>query len=603
MDRSARLKLLGWWLLIGLIAAGVCSLKWSAAYLGDEIIPVGNDSFYHARRILDTIANPAAFYQFDPKIHAPEGSLLTWPWMYDYGMAWLVKIAGALGVPGSPLAILIWIPVAAVFVSVGLVMLIARRLGLSLVFTVLAGFAVAFSPLTQLLHTVGQIDHHYAEYIFVLASIACGLKCLLQPQNPRAAIVLGVALGAAPGINNGLFILQLPILLTLALLWLQDTRLPVRTTLYFAGALLATTLAIVIPSLPFRLGIFEFYTLSWFHLYVAAGSAAAALALAYLPKSNRNLGILALIAIVLLLPLAQQIIGGGVFLAGKSARLDTIVEMMSPLHLVRSLGGRIDLTLTFSMLLWLTPLTVIYCAWMGWRERTSGRLLFWLCCILGLALLATQLRLHYFGSFALFLPWLVAAQELANRWPARHKLIALLVIVGLLLAYWMPGRYQLGLALEPATDPGFRGLRRMMDPLRAACAAEPGIVLADNDAGHYIRYYTECSVIANNFLLTPQHGRKIDEIDRLTSLHATQLPDAAPYVRYVLLRAVSIARDGQTIRYMSYSQRSAPLIEELLLQPAERVPAPYTLIDKLDMDSSDVSTPVPYIRLYRIDRR
>ena len=29
------------------------------------------------------------------KIHAPEGSLLAWPWGYDYVMAWIVQAAQA----------------------------------------------------------------------------------------------------------------------------------------------------------------------------------------------------------------------------------------------------------------------------------------------------------------------------------------------------------------------------------------------------------------------------------------------------------------------------------------------------------------------------
>ena len=41
--------------------------------------------------------------------------------------------------------------------------------------------------------------------------------------------------------------------------------------------------------------------------------------------------------------------------------------------------------------------------------------------------------------------------------------------------------------------------------------------------GHYIRYYTDCPVIANNFLLTPQHFRKMDEVGALFSLSAATL--------------------------------------------------------------------------------
>jgi asparagine N-glycosylation enzyme membrane subunit Stt3 len=258
MSRIERVKFAGLWLLIGLLAAGVCSLTWPAAHFADEYVPYSNDSFYHARRILDTVADPASFYEFDSRIHAPEGSLLTWPWGYDYAMAWLVRAGLALGVADSPSGILIWLPVLAVFVSMGLMLLLARRLGVTGPFIVIAGLAAALSPLTQYLHTVGQIDHHYAEYIFILASLACGLRWLQRPDDRRAAVIIGAVLGVAPVIHNGLFILQLPLLAALLVLWLQDIRLPMRTALWFAGALLVATLAIVVPSLPFRIGLFEY---------------------------------------------------------------------------------------------------------------------------------------------------------------------------------------------------------------------------------------------------------------------------------------------------------------------------------------------------------
>jgi hypothetical protein len=603
-DRAARRKFVAWWLLIGLIAAGACSLKWPSVHLADEYLPFGMDAFYHARRILDTAADPAAFYEFDSKIHAPEGSLLPWPWGYDYAMAMVVRAAGAIGISGPPIAILIWLPVVAVFLSVGLMMLIARRLGLSAGLTVIAGLAMALSPLTQHLHGVGQLDHHFAEYIFVLATILCGLRWFSRPHDPRAAVVLGAVLGAAPAIHNGLFILQLPVLVTLVVLWLQNIRVPLRTTVAFSTTLLVTTLAILLPSLPFRLGHFEFYTLSWFHLYVAAGSAAASLALAALPKSNRNLAVLGLMAAVLLIPLAQQIVTAGAFLAGTITRLETISEMRSPIRMARSPGGRQELTLFYSLLLWLAPLAMLYCAWRGWQERATARVFFWLCCISGLMLLATQLRLHYFGSFALYLPWLIVAEGLANRLPSRRTLITLSATLALVLAYWMPGRYQLTAVSEPAADPSFRVLRPVLDTLHDACAEEPGIVLADNDAGHYIRYYTECAVIANNFLLTRQHEDKIRQIDYLTSLTAEALPAAAPYVRYVLLRPVGIPEPSeQGLQYMSYSQTSAQLIQDLLLQPPEKVPARYVLLDQVTMRVKGADATMPYLRLYKVQRQ
>jgi hypothetical protein len=602
MTRIERAKFAGLWLLIGLIAAGVCSLRWPAAHLGDEYLPFSNDSFYHARRILDTVADPASFYEVDPKIHAPEGSLLTWPWGYDYAMAWLVKAGLALDVSDSPIGILIWLPVLAVFLSMGLILLLARRVGLDGPFVVVAGLAAALSPLTQFLHGVGQIDHHYAEYIFVLATIVCGLRWLQRPQSAAAAIMLGAVLGAAPAVHNGLFVLQLPLLATLFVLWLQNVCLPVRTTRLFAAALLATTLVIEVPSLPFRLGLFEYYTLSWFHLYVAAGSAGVVVALSVLAPTRRNLAILAGAAVVLLLPLARQIVMARAFLGGAIARLDTIAEMRSVLPMFFSEPGRESLLKVHSALVFVAPLAGIYCAWRGWQERATPRLLFWISCLFGLALMLTQLRLHYFGSFVMYVPWLILAQACAARWEQQRKLVLLSTVLAFLLAYWMPGRYQLAAAMPLAGDANFRPLRPILEDLRRACAQDPGIVLADNDAGHYIRYYTECSVIANNFLLTRQHEQKVRQIDYLTAVPANAFAGVAPFVRYILVRPISITRGEEKTEYMTYSQRDAALISDLLLKQLDQVPSSYVLIEQANIsDSTSDDGAVPYIRLFKLN--
>jgi hypothetical protein len=601
MSRIERAKFAGLWLLIGLIAAGVSSLTWTSAHFGDEYVPFSNDSFYHARRILDTVADPASFYQFDSKIHAPEGSVIVWPWAYDYAMAWLVRAGLALGVSDSPIGILVWLPVLATFVSMGLLLLLARRLGLTGPFIVIAGLATALLPLTQYMHSVGQIDHHYAEYIFVLATLACGLRWLQRPDDARAAIIIGVVLGAAPIINNGLFILQLPVLATLLLLWLQDTRMPLRSALLFAGALPLTTLAIVIPSLPFRLGLFEYYTLSWFHLYVAFGSAAVAVALAAFSRNKRNVALLAGGAVVLLLPLVHQIVLVHGFLGAKIERLDSIAEMRALPPMLLTADGRSGLAKMYSLLVFLTPATAIYCAWRGWRERTTPRLLFWIACLCGLTLMLMQVRLQYFGSFVLYLPLLVLAQACSKRWEQRNKLVVLSTSLVFLLAYWMCARYTLIAPLPVGGDPNFRAMRPILEDLRKACAQDPGIVLADNDAGHMIRYYTECSVIANNFLLTPQHEQKIRQIDYLTSVPANAFPGVAPFVRYIFVRPLSVIRGQHETSYMSFSRRKAPLINDLLLKPLDQVPSNYELIEQAALAYSNMEGAVPFMRLYKMN--
>jgi hypothetical protein len=586
------------WLVAGAIAAFSCALAGSAARLGSEYVPVGNDSFYHARRILDAVADPAAFYQFDAKIHAPEGSLLVWPWGYDYAMAALVRLGLAVGISDDPLAILLWIPVVAVFLSVGLIVAIARRLELTNWPTALAALCTALATTTQLLHGVGAIDHHYAEMIFLLASIGGGLAWLRNPESRLHAAALALTLGVAPAIHNGLFILQLPLLATLFAFWLQGNRLPQRTSLVFAVALVIATLATSIPSLSLRMGRFEFYTLSWFHPYVAGCTAVAVTLMSRLKPTRTGVVVLLVSSAALLVPVIGEIATAQTFLAGMNQDLEQIGEMRSPALTAMALGNQF-VTRVYSYLIYLAPLTIILCVVQCWRDRGSTRLLFWITSVGGLALLSLQLRMHYWGDFALYLPWLVVAQDLAN---ARHELrkkIFLLVSLALVLMYAPMMRYQLASPIPPGNDLLFANLRPVLATLRTACAKDPGIVLADNTAGHYIRYYTDCSVIADNFLLTAQHFRKVDEVRRLFALPAAEVARAAPQVKYVLVRPWQVRRlDDGRIAYRSFYTGPHALMDDLLVNVPSSVPHNYRLLDQVVFAESDNT---PYIRLYRVE--
>lgn len=597
---SVRTSLILMWLIAAAAAVGVCSLLYPGTQWHGESMPIGNDSFYHARRILDTAADPSSFYQFDKKIHAPEGSLLTWPWGYDYAMGWLVRLVVKAGFSAPPINFLIWVPVGCVVISVALMMLVARRLSLSPWSAGLAGLCVALSPLTQVLHGVGMIDHHFAEYIFVLATLALGLKWFAMPENHKAGAALGVLLGVAPAIHNGLFVLQLPVLTLMLLWWVQDIRIPRRAALFFAVALLASTIAILLPSLPFRLGRFEFWTLSWFHLYAALGTAATAVLLSAFSRTRKNVGLLLFAAAVYLLPLGHQFFVAHSFLAGKIARLDVISEMQSVRQMAEIGGLRYPSTL-YSLFLWLWPFTVAFCAWRAWVERSSGRLFFWIAALCGLSLLIMQFRLHYFGSFALFLPWLVLTEDLAERWSGRRRFVMLSVSLVFLLMFSMPLRWSIPAPPELGGTGNFPALRLVLEDLQKACAKEPGVVLADNDAGHFIRYYTECSVISNNFLLTRQHEEKIEWSDYLLSLGADDMPKAAPYIRYVLMRPVTIEPTEGGPMYVTFSQGGrATLLSDLLIKPYDQVSNKYVGLREVVMRWTPKEQPVPYMRLFKV---
>lgn len=595
---ATRWSRLAIWMALSAIAAAVCSINLPSARLDGEYLPMGNDSFYHARRILDAAQDPAAFYQFDTHIHAPEGSLLVWPWGYDYALAWLVRLGVHAGLSSDPMAILAWIPVAAVLFSMAALLAIARRLQLPASLTVLAGLCMALAPTTQDLHGIGKIDHHYAELIFILTALAAGLVLLDEPQRLRRAAALGLGLGVAPSIHNGLFILQLPLLACLFAFWLQRKRLPLRAAIVLAAVMVLATLAIAIPSLSFRQWRFEFYTLSWFHPYVACCSAAAITFMSWREISRQSLLILLGGSAVLLLPVLVELRMAQSFLAGSAFHLSDIGEMQSPLRLAQMFGVGF-VSRSYSYLVWIAPLTATLCTMQCWRDRASTRLLFWVTALAGLGMLSLQQRLHYFGDFALYLPWLVALNDLALRRPQWRKRAFLGVSLALVLLYAPALRYQLTAPVPYAFDPSFQNLRPLLARMHTQCAREPGIVLADSDAGHFIRYYTQCSVIANNFLLTPQQFAKKDKTLHLFSLPASELLSAAPLVKYVLIRPLQIGPgpDGK-LRY-SFREREPRLAHDLLLGQDASIPSQYQLLDEVRFAQLGNA---PYARLFAIQR-
>jgi len=598
MPRKLPWTLIAIWLVVSALAVFSCSLMLSAATWNGENLPVGNDSFYHARRILDTVRDLAGFYEFDTKIHAPEGSLIPWPWGYDYAMALIVRGTMTLGLSTDPMAILIWIPAVAVVFSIALLIAIARQLGLSPSLTAFAAICMALAPTTQMLNGVGIIDHHYAEALFILATLAAGLAWLRQPDNPRRAIALGVTLGLAPAVQNGLFILQLPLLITMFVLWLQGRSAPARAASIFAGTLLIATTLIVLPSLPFRMGRFEFYTLSWFHLYIAMCTAVTVVLLSRLTATRKGIITLLVVSAVLLIPILREVSIAAAFLAGTPKYLRLIGEMQPPFRALKIIGAS-GLSRYYSYLIWIVPLTALLCAYKAFKERSQPRLLFWITSLMGLALLLSQLRMHYFGGFAMYLPWLVLVQEYCERAQQQAKRAILLTALAMLLVYFPSLSHELVIPIPTANDTSFRETRPILESLKKACAKQPGTVLADGDLGHPIRYYTDCSTIANNFLLTPQHFQKVEEAVHLLSLSAEEFAEQAPDVEYVLVRPGQIAQEADGSFTYSFPGPKSRLVQQLLFAHPNELPPEFVLIDEVRLADLDDAI---YAKLYEIRR-
>ena len=312
----------------------------SASLVDHQYLPASADAFYHARRILDSVFSGNPVIQFDDRIHVPEGSWLAWPWGFDTVMARITSLFGPFANRDDANRVLMNIPPAAAPIAVALVVNIARQLKLHFLFAALFVLGFAALPTAHALFGPGNIDHHFAELLWTLGTLSAGIWFFRSGAPSYAAgIVLGCVLGTSLAIHNSLFILQVPVVLTLALFWLQGAAFPDRPRILgFAGALLVTTTLMCIPSEPWRRGFFEFYTLSWFHFYVAACVAVFSVLLSWMPRSGRNIAILGLAAGAALIPLFGALSFGSEFVSGELAIIRDIIEANSPYEMYRNYG-------------------------------------------------------------------------------------------------------------------------------------------------------------------------------------------------------------------------------------------------------------------------
>jgi asparagine N-glycosylation enzyme membrane subunit Stt3 len=507
-----------------------------ATYFDGEWHPVSNDSFYHARRILDAVDSPRGFYQFDEMIHAPEGSWLTWPWAYDWGMAQFVKAWQFFNPSMDSMEIITHVAIYWIFVNAALLLAITVVLDLPIGMSAMVLLGFALLPTTQNLHGVGLIDHHYIELTFVWGMLLTGLAWLKYPERTGWAVALGITLGIAPAFHTGLFILQAPILLTLFVLWLKKNLPPRENILALACSLTLATLAALLPSEPFQEGQFQFSVLSWFHLYIAACSTLFIACMAKFEFRTKHLIGFILLGVALLIPIWQDTIGGSAFLSKNIAMLSTISEARSPFTMIETLGfwPTVGYYSLFGLLI---PLLIPVYLYRGWKAENGKDLLLAVMVVFGSMLLLAQYRLNYFGSFAILIGWLVPLCEkfpVVRVWP-RTTTIAGLIIV--FLAAFPSFAHNLFVRYALSWDDRYKESLPLFEVLAERCAENPGIVLVDNNYGHITRYRTDCSVIANNFLMTPQHEAKIQEMWDYLLMTPEELLEHKPEdMRYVFAR-------------------------------------------------------------------
>lgn len=600
---TRKLVLLLIWLAASAIAIAFAVLSLDSIAVDGSYVLANNDAFYHARRILDAALGERGFYQFDNMMHAPEGSWIAWPWGYDYVVACALQLALWFKPTLDPMQFLVYVTVAWLPVNVGLLLAITAILELRLTFRALIAVGFALLPLTQSLHRVGALDHHFIELTFVLLTCWLALRWFSAPASRLAGALCGISLGVAHAFHHGLFILQLPVLASLGMLWLRGTELPARPILAFAGSLIISTLLIGLPSAPLHDGQFSMSTLSWFHMYIALCTASLATFMALRASSRLSLLLIAALAAALVLPVLAEISLGARFLAGKLLLLDQILEMTSPLRMITGNWGIANTLGVYSGFLLLVPLLIVVFGYRAVVDKEALTVGFACFAVFGLGLLLLQYRLNYFGlAFMLIGPfYLLERTAWINAQKPLNVALAAIVVCALMLQPPLRGplfqKYPLG------GDHLYAQIFSLFAPLKEHCRKNPGIVAAASQFGHYIRFHADCSVIANNFLLTPLHSAKVDEVNGLFYLSPAELRATRPDVRYVLafLSDAYEMQDGQ-VRFKSLDdieQRNPALIVGLFFTP-DTVEG-YQVIGEVLLEVR-TGQKIPLARLYEISR-
>lgn len=584
------------WIVGAFVIVVFALMPLSAAYLNGEYLPANADAFYHARRALDVAMTGQPVLQFDPHIHVPEGSWICWPWAYDSVLGWITSAFGPFASEAEANRVLLRIPVFFAPLLVLVVLGIARVLQFSTTLSVLLVLGVAALPNTYATFNVGDVDHHFAEALWTALALLAGMRFFATLKGIWPGIMLGLVLATALGVHNSLFILQVPVVLLFLWRWLRGEPLPeVRACVAFAASLLLFTVAVSAPSQPWQRGFFEFYTLSWFHTYIAFGTATFCLLMSRLRRTKATIGILAAGAVLAVLPVLNALDMARTFIGGQTDVLRIVTEVKSPYALKEIFGEGIAGQL-YSLLIWISIPSLLFSLVLLWKSTEARLQFFAVGGACGLALMQFQYRFHVFGEIAMVAMPLLAIHFAQQRWPKWRTWLTVAACVALPSLY-IPTTKQWTLGWFPAGNVSYQYVAKAFPLLRDACARNPGIALGDLDAGHWISYHTTCDVIGDVFLLTPQHARKANEVRRLMQETPEQLLAAPQEIRYVLtFHAVEVARGRPEPDLEELRQRMRPL-EAGLLDDTSRIPSQYHLLWQASTPAGQV-----YGRLFEIVR-
>jgi len=185
-------------LLIMLLAFVVRLWVFPVVFSNGEITLLGADTYYHARRILATVANFPHALSFDSYINYPYGTSIGWAPLYDVTIAAAALIIGL----GSPSLYTVEATAAVVPLLLGVLTVLIVFLIVEKIFdwrtALISAGIFSITPAHVYVSFIGYADHHVAETLLSTTAYLFFIVSLKNLQKNNVSIAGGI-------LNNSLF--------------------------------------------------------------------------------------------------------------------------------------------------------------------------------------------------------------------------------------------------------------------------------------------------------------------------------------------------------------------------------------------------------------
>ncbi len=529
-----------------------------------EYHPWSYDSFYLGAIIREAVEDFPAAIEFDDRLHPkPEHgpAAITFTWAYVGLIAAMVKVI-QLFVPSLPVStIQAFVPPIWGVLSCILFIGLCRRLGLGYWTTAFGALGFALAPFVRERHLLGNIDHHFMEMFFLLLIMFAFLGWITKPDSRGRAIFAGFVLGISVAFHFALFIAYIPIAVFMLVQWIRGQLETGACVRQFVSSVLAATAIAVLPTTHFRSFEFSYYLLSWFHVYWAIVFCAAIYYMHRQTFSSTRLTALTIILVILAIPAVGNFRHGADFLAANLPGFTQISETQSvfayllsgDLHLVNLVYEY------YTGLLFAFPLVILLLIKQV-RVTPDATLVYAICsCTFGAVLLLAQLRFSYHAPYALLIPALLLYEFRSKRW--RYNWAILTVIAAVFYA----GPVSTLTQAKPLG--GVAGYQKLLPFYRVIgnqCRQHPGVLLAFPDEGHFLRYHTDCKLVASNMLASSRDFEYRALALKMLGMSGPDLIREYDWIDYIYLRREGGGQEPEIERELNRGLRAEVLLDKTL---------------------------------------